>query len=63
MAHKPRPLPLKTPGFYDNYVEVTIDGMPVLLSRGAADWLKQMSEENQQDQIDKAIALWGNQPR
>jgi hypothetical protein len=62
MAHKPKPVKFKTPGFYDNYVEVLIDGMPALLSRGAADWLKKMSDEHQQEQIDEAIEMWGNKP-
>ncbi|MFM2389047.1 MAG: hypothetical protein RLZZ437_602 [Pseudomonadota bacterium] len=64
MANKPtikRP-EVKKRGFYDDYVEALIDGMPVLLSKNSALWLKKMSDEHQQEQIDEAIELWGNRP-
>jgi hypothetical protein len=58
-----KPLVVKKRGFYDDYVEGLIDGMPVLLSKKSALWLKRLSDESQQDEIDKAIDMWGNGPR
>lgn len=48
-------LDIKKPGFYDNYVEVLIDGMPVMMSANSAIWIKKKHESNEMEDLDHLI--------
>ncbi len=50
-----KPFPIKKHGFYDNYVEVLIDGMPVMMSANSAMWIKKKYEANEMADLDHLI--------